>query len=66
MDLQYLIVYADEGESSKWMENTYLYLASLQLLYLDLDLCGGKKLPPPPYPFNLGIHTGWLIDSFFD
>ena len=36
------------------MENTYLYLARLQLL--SLDLC----------PFNLGIHAGWLIDRLFD
>ena len=41
-------------------ENTYLYLASLQLLYLDL--CWGKNTFSPPLPFNLGLHTGWLID----
>ena len=34
-------------------QNTYLYLARLQLLYLDL--CWGK----------LGSHSSWLIDPFF-
>ena len=39
-----------------YRENTYLYLASLKLLYLDL--CWGKNTFSPPPPFNLGIHTG--------
>ena len=37
------------------------YLASLQLL--DLMISVGE-VPPPP-PFNLGVHTGLLIDKFF-
>ena len=40
-------------------ENTYLYLASLQLLYLDL--CWGKKHFSPPSPFQ-SRHSYRLID----
>ena len=29
------------------------------------SLLGGKILPPLPPPFNLCIHTGYLIDQFF-
>ena len=44
-----------------WLrKKPYLYLASLQLLYLDL--CWGEKTLSPPPPFNLDIHTRWLVD----
>ena len=55
----------------KIWENTYLYLSTVVSdSCIPISLMGKNTFPPSPFqsrshPFNLGIHTGWLIDQFF-
>ena len=46
-------------------ENTYLYLASLQLLYLDLLLGEKHFFPPPPSAFIQADYLIFYYQIFF-